>query len=347
MKRIGNLYEDVVSYDNIRKAMLDASKTKRSQKRVQEVLRNSDFYAAIIRDNFHISGIYKEKVHIDESSGKTRILEIPPYFPDQIIHHALVDVTYPYIRKKYINQTCCSVKGRGTLYASMIVRKYIRSGARYFVKFDIKKYFPNIDHEILKELLRKIIKDKKVLELYDEIIDSVRCGIPIGNYTSQPLANLYLTPLDRFIKETLKVRYYVRYMDDFIIMGENKKKLCRLIEPIKEYIRDNLKLKTHDNEHVDTISYLDKKGKRHGSPIDFCGFRHYADHSTIRRRIYKRLRRSLLRQSARPSVQRAKRLMCYYGYLKHSDSSIAERRASEAIAVSKKLLKKENTKWKK
>ena len=339
MKKIGYLYEKVISAENIRHAMMNASKTKRNQKIVKTVLGNQNYYISLIQRGFHIKGDYKRKAHVDESSGKERILEVPSYFPDQIIQHALIDVTYPYIGRKFIDQTCCSIIGRGTLYASKLVRRYIRLGARYFVKFDIRKYFPNINHDILKKQLRGIFKDKRILELYDEVIDSVEDGIPIGNYTSQSLANLYLTPLDRFIKEKLKIEYYVRYMDDFIIMGRNRRKLEKMIEQIKKYIHDHLKLNTHDDEKVLSISYIGRDGKRHGSPIDFCGFRHYSDHTTIRRRVYKRLRRCCLRQVSRPSVQRAKRLVCYCGYLDHSDSCKAKSKYIKAINVSRKLLK--------
>ncbi len=319
--------------------MLNASATKRKQRAVQNVLANNDYYVREIQSNFHIAGKYKTKIHIDDSSGKRRILEVPPYYPDQIIQHALVDVTYPYIRKKFIDQTCCSIIGRGTLYASKLVREFIRRGARYFVKFDIRKYFPNVDHDILKRQLGRIFKDAKIIELYEEIIDSTEHGIPIGNYTSQSLANLYLTPLDRYVKEQLHIEFYVRYMDDFIIMGRNRRKLESSIAPIKNYIKTQLKLKTHDDERVLAISHIGKDGKRHGAPIDFCGFRHYSDHTTIRRRIYKRFRRCCIRQAKCPSVHRSRRLMCYYGYLVHSNSEQISKKYTKAIHISSCLSK--------
>jgi hypothetical protein len=175
----------------------------------------------------------------------------------------------------------------------------------------------------------KIFKDRKVVDCYSEIIHSVPNGIPIGNYTSQSLANLYLTPLDRYVKETLKADYYVRYMDDFIIMGASKRKLKNMIIPIKSFVSEKLNLRTHDNEKVQQIAY-----RNHGSPIDFCGYRHYSDHTTIRRRIWKRLRRALTREEKSRSPERAKRISCYIGYMKHSDSRNIRERYGKTIGDS-------------
>lgn len=315
MKRIGYLYDKTTSLENIKIAIQKASKTKKDKWFVRKVLNNIDYYAEKVQSNFHITGNYRKKIHIDNSSNKVRELEIPPFFPDQIVQHALVEITLPYIENKFIDQTCCSIKKRGSLYASKQARKYIRQGCRYFVKFDIKKYFPNIDHEILKNQLKKIFKDKKVLEAYFEIIDSTDKGLPIGNYTSQPLANLYLTPLDRYIKETLKVKYYIRYMDDIVILSKNKRQLKKIIKPIKEYI-SLLKLETHNDEIVYDLKL---------TPLDFCAYRHYIGYTTIRRRVCKRLIRCFMRQRKYDISTRRKRGVSYYGYVVNSNSKYLER----------------------
>lgn len=340
MKRVNNLYPKIVSYENISLAIDNASKTKKDHSVAKRIYRNRNFYIKAIQSNFHVSGKYRLKKHIDASSMKERILEIPPFYPDQIIQHALVDVTLPYFLKRFIDQTCCSIKGRGTLYASNIVRKAIRSGSRYYVKFDIRKYFPNVDHEILKEQVRRLFKDKQVLALYDEIIDSTPKGLPIGNYTSQPLANLYLTPLDRFIKEKLKVRYYVRYMDDFIIFGSNRRKLDKLIPIIDGFVSSSLKLQTHPDKRVMKIAYRSRSGKTIGSPVDFCGFRHYQSYVTIRRRVWRKARRALIRQETNPCLVRGQRTMCYYGYIVHSDSKNVFRRYGKGLNISKDIVKR-------
>lgn len=310
MKRVGNLYEQVIDIENIKLAIHNASKTKKKHRVVKKINKNADEYAMALHNNFRISGDYRKKIHIDNSSQKERLLEIPPFYPDQIVQHALVKITLPYIEKRFIAQTCCSIKKRGSLYASELARKYIRSGCKYFVKLDIRKYFPNIDRQILKDQLKRIFKDKNILSSYFEIIDSTEKGLPIGNYTSQPLANLYLTPLDRFIKETLKVKYYIRYMDDIVILSKNKRKLKKLIKPIKDFI-STLKLETHNDEIVYSLKY---------TPLDFCAYRHYSTHTTIRRRVCKRIIRCLKRNKKYVITKRMKRGISYYGYILHSNS---------------------------
>lgn len=332
MKRFGNLYKTVSSIDTIYKAIDSAAKTKKNHRFVTIVEANKDYYANMIHGYFHITGLYTGKQHVDISSGKERLLEVPPFYPDQIIQHALIDTTDFIFKRYFIYDCCCSIKGKGSLFASQRVRKAIDLGGCYFVKFDICKYFNNIDHDILKAQLRKLFKDNQVLALFDEIIDLTKKGIPIGNYTSQNLANLYLTPLDRFIKEKLKIPFYVRYMDDFIILGRNKRKLKKAIEPIKKFCQEELKLETHGNERVFNVRE---------TPVDFCGYRHFLDKTVIRKRVWKRARRCLLRQQRKPCKARARRLACYLGYFKHSDSRNIYQRYEKVIKDSLRLLKKE------
>jgi len=334
-KNTSNLYEKVVSLDNIDSAIDEASRTKKNHRVVKNVYKMRNQVCKDISSNFHITGKYHVKERADVSSGKIRTLTIPPFYPDQIVQHALTRVCEPFIIRRLMPECCCSIKGRGTLYASMLVRKAIRSGDRYFVKFDIHHYFQSIDHQVMIGLLGKVFKDRRIIASYTEIINSVAEGIPIGNYTSQSLANLYLTPLDRYIKETLKAPHYVRYMDDFIIMGTSKRKLEAMIDPIKKFIHKKLNLSTHDSEKTIRIAY---KGK--GSPIDFCGYRHYSDHITIRKRVWKRLRRALMREEKNKSQRRAKRIACYLGYLRHSNSRDILKRFGKTISVCLSILRK-------
>jgi len=144
----------------------------------------------------------------------------------------------------------------------------------YYLKLDIQKYYPSINHNILKSLLRKKFKDKDLLELLDNIIDSAP-GCPIGNYLSQYFANFYLTYFDHWLKEQKKVKYYIKYMDDIIILHESKEYLYNLLIEIKQYLEDNLKLKVKSNYIISPIS----KG------IDFVGYITYPTHIRLRKRI--------------------------------------------------------------
>jgi RNA-directed DNA polymerase len=311
MKRYGNIYEKVINLTNIEMAFYESlnNSKKRKRKDIQYKLENIDVFAKKIQNNFHISGKYTTKIMNDRNTGKVRELLVPRYFPDQIIHHALTRQTLPYINKKIMHECCCSIKGRGTLYGSMLVRKALKiKGIKYYAQFDIKKYFPNVNQDILVKQLENIFKDKQIIGLYKEIIYSVPKGIPLGNYTSQSLSNLYLTPLDRYIKQILRIKYYVRYADDFVIIGRNKRELNRAIPLIANFLKNDLKLEIHENVKVYSI---------YERPIDFCGYKHYKEFTTIRKRNWKKARRMLLRET---NLTRAKRLMAYLGYIIHSNS---------------------------
>lgn len=331
MKRYGNIYERVTNLTNIEMAFYESlnNSKKRKRKDIQYKLENIDVFAKKIQNNFHISGKYTTKIMNDKNTGKVRELLVPRYFPDQIIHHALTRQTLPYINKKIMHECCCSIKGRGTLYGSMLVRKALKNkGVKYYAQFDIKKYFPNVNQDILVKQLENIFKDKQIIDLYKEIIYSVPNGIPLGNYTSQSLSNLYLTPLDRYIKQTLRIKYYVRYADDFVIIGKNKRELNKAIPLITIFLKNELKLEIHENVKVYSI---------YERPIDFCGYKHYKEFTTIRKRNWKKTRRMLLRET---NLTRAKRLMAYLGYIIHSSSYNIIQRFNKVINNARIIISK-------
>lgn len=333
MKRIGYLYEKVISEDNIKNAILEAYKNKKVKTRYKykKYIDNIDFYVQELINNFHINGEYEIKNRIDSNSGKIRELQIPKFYPDQIIQHALTQITLPYIMKKITRECSCSIKKRGTLYASKLIRKALKKKSiKYYAQFDIIKYFPSIDRDILLCQLKNIFKDSKIIDCYHEIIYSVSNGIPIGNYTSQHLSNLYLSPLDRYIKQELHIEYYSRYADDFVILSSNKRKLEKAIPLIVNFLYDKLKLKVHDNIIVKNV---------YESPIDFAGYKHYKKYTIIRKRNWKKTRRMLIRKNTK---KRARRLISYYGYIKNSNSRYILKRYIEKIKYAKTLLKKEN-----
>lgn len=331
MKRTGNLWQEITSIENIKMAFIESVKqpSKRKRKDVKERISNLDKNAEWLKNNFHISGKYIHKTIVDQNSNKERQLEIPRYFPDQVIHHAITRVTLPYIMKKIPSECCCSIKGRGTLYASKLLRKAVKKkGMKYYAQFDIKKYFPSIDQDILMAQLERIFKDENLLEAYREIIYSIPNGLSIGNYTSQSLSNLYLTPLDRFVKQKLRIEYYVRYADDFVLVSSNKRKLEKAIPQIVEFLKRELHLELHSPIIVRKIE--DK-------PIDFCGYKHYKSHTALRKRNWKKTRRMLLRQVTK---SRALRLMSYLGYLVNSNSRNIINRFSNILSYSKLILRK-------
>ncbi len=168
-------------------------------------------------------------------------------FQDRVVHHAIINILEPIFERKLVNETYACRVGKGTHIAlkksQYLVRKY-----DYYLKGDIKKYFESINHQVLRLLIRKIFKDKKLINLLDKIVShqppytETGKGLPIGNLTSQHFANIYLGEFDLFVKHKLKCRGYIRYMDDFILFSNNKKELSTFLIRIRSFLSDTLRL---------------------------------------------------------------------------------------------------------
>lgn len=314
MKRFANLYDRMFASDNIRKAIIEASRHKRKNRySVRYCLENTEEVIERIQANPHITGEYREILRKDPSSGKERRILVPRFFPDQIIQHCVFRVLNPLIERSYYRYSCSCIKGRGQVYASNHLRRVLKSDrkrTKYYVKLDVRKYYDSVDHDVLKAKCRRLIKDDKALRLLDEIIDSVPRGIPIGNYSSQIFANMFLTEADHFIKETLRVPHYLRFADDMVLLSGNKRRLERQVGLIREHL-NSMKLGIHGNEAIKETD---------GGFIDFVGYRHYRGKTAIRRRIFRRLRRVALRLRRRICIARCRRMMSYNGFVVHSDS---------------------------
>lgn len=269
MKRIGYLYEKVISIDNIELAIIKASKGKNKRKAVNKILDNIDYYVKkinnMLKNKTYIPSPYIEKT-IKERL-KERIIYKPRFYPDQCIHWALMLQLEKILMNKMYYWNCASIKGRGLNHAFKYIKRILKvdnKNTKYCLKLDVKKFYPSIDKNILKNKFRKIIKDKDLLWLIDKIIDSNEKGLPIGNYTSQWFANFYLTDLDNYIKQESKVKYYTRYMDDMILFSSNKKELHKIKLKIENYLNKNLNLKLKENWQL---------FKTDSRPLDFLGYR--------------------------------------------------------------------------
>lgn len=318
MKRIGYIYPKIYDIENIKEAIYNASKGKRSHKYVKKVLNDIDYYAVKVQVMLKNKSYMPSKPIIktiqDNSSGKIRTIHKPNFYPDQIIHWSLMLQVEPIIMKGMYIYNCGSVKGRGTTYAQKAVRKWLDKDPRntkYCLKMDIRKYYPSINNEILKQMFRRKIKDKDCLWLIDTIIDGNQ-GQPIGYYTSQWFANFYLEGLDHYIKETLGVKYYVRYVDDLVLFGSNKKKLHKVRKSISEYA-GALKLSIKDNWQVFRVDKRD---------VDFVGVRFYRNKTTLRRRNALRIRRRMkkIKRKGYLNDKDASAVISYWGWIKRTDS---------------------------
>jgi len=269
MKRYSNLFAKIIYFDNLYFAYIKARLSKRYRFDVLKFTNNLEIELIQIQNELlnrsYKTGGYKTfKIHDPKERD---IFALP--FKDRVVHHALVNIIEPIFDKIFIYDNYACRKGKGTHSGLLRTKKFLKyfSPNDYFLKCDIRKYFPSVNKEILKQLIRRKIKCRDTLWLVDEVIDSSKDGLPIGNLTSQLFANLYLNPLDHYLKEILRIRYYVRYMDDFIVFANNKSDLGEILKKIKDFL-NIYKLELNSKTGIAKI----KQG------IDFLGYRIWPTH---------------------------------------------------------------------
>lgn len=244
MKRATYLFNQIVDYENIRLAWLKARKDKSSKPVVQNFSKNVNSNLLKVQKNLRSNPpVLSSYTQFTIFDPKERIISVVPFI-DRVMHHAIMNVLEPVFERQFIYHTYACRKGKGShkavAYAFSKAKKH-----KYFLKLDVRKYFDNIDHKVLKIMLERIIKDKECLNLLFALIDSygeTGKGLPIGNLTSQFFANFYLSALDHFILENLKVDGYVRYMDDFLLFGNSEFDLNKKLLRIDAFCYEKLKL---------------------------------------------------------------------------------------------------------
>lgn len=309
MKRIGNLFDKIVSIENLYLAEKKARKNKSNRKEVIEFSKNKHTLLLKLQQQLineeYVTSKYDTFV-IKEP--KERLIFKLPYYPDRIVHHAIMNILEPIWVSIFVKNTYSCIKGRGIHAAVKDIKKALKDkqNTKYCLKLDIKKFYPSINHKILKKIIRRKLKDCKLLRLLDSIISSTY-GVPIGNYLSQFFANLFLAYFDHWVKEVKKVKYYFRYADDITIFAGSKEELRQLFEEIKEYLA-NLGLQVKDNYQ---IFPLDSRG------LSFVGYVFFHTHTRIRKNI----KRSLCRTSSRlknRSIEKYRAHICsFIGWLKY------------------------------
>ena len=248
MRRIGGLFDGVVSYANLyrayRKALLGARKNEEQARFYYNLESELVTLRRELVDETYIPGPYRYFMIHDP---KEREIAIAP-FRDRVVHHAIVNVLEPIYERRFIYDSYATRKGKGTLAAIRRAQSFLQE-SRYYIKLDISKYFASIDRNTLLEILKRKLKDARLLELITRIVwnppDEDR-GLPIGNMTSQFFANVYLDPFDHFVKETLKQRHYIRYMDDFVDFTNDRESIPDLLAQMKAYLKDRLGLKVKE-----------------------------------------------------------------------------------------------------
>ena len=236
---------------------------------------------------------------------------------DRVVHHAVYKILYPYFDKKFIYDSYSCRNNKGThraMHRFLTFERKVSHNNRqtvWVLKGDIQKFFANIDHSVLKEILNKHIPDEDILWLLNQIIDSfhtenaTNIGLPLGNVTSQLLINVYMNEFDQFMKRELKVHFYIRYADDFVILHKDRQYLENLIPKISDYLNMQLKLSLHPNKlFIKTIT----------SGIDFLGWVHFPYHRVLRTTTKRRMLKKL------KHTQKKESLASYLGLLKHGNA---------------------------
>ena len=317
------------------------TKRKRNRPEIIKIIKNYDKckkrLLEYIKTGNYKPIIHKAKVINDGFKLKKRII-IQPYFtpnkPEQWIQHIVVQVLKPFFMKGMYEFSCGSVPNRGVHYGKKYLEKFIKENPKkikYVLKADIHHFYENINTNLIKDRLKKYIKDEKFLELVYFILDSnagylpsgeiYRPGLPIGFYTSQWFANWFLQPFDHYIKEELRADFYMRYMDDIVIFSSNKRQLKKMLFKIDKYLK-TLDLELKDNYQIFLFDYTDKNGEKHGRFIDFMGFKFYRNKTTIRKSVFLRARRLAIRLNKKHKISwyDACRMLSYMGWFLPTDT---------------------------
>lgn len=245
MKRHGNLFDRCFSAENLYAAYLDARKGKRAKRAVFEFEKRLGPNLAELREEI-LTGTYQPRPYFSfmVQERKPRLIHAPA-FRDVVAQHAIYRIVYPLFDRTFIDQSYACRKGKGTHRCADYVQQAMRQypGDRYTLHLDVRKFFYTIDRAILRELLKRVIKDERLLTvmgLYAEHGDPL--GIPIGNLLSQLYALIYLNPVDHYIKRVLKVRHYARYVDDLVLIGLTRDEALMARDAIAVFLRDRLGL---------------------------------------------------------------------------------------------------------
>lgn len=262
MKRIGNLFNRIISYENLVRAEKKARLGKTKRYGVKKFDRNPHenlvrLQKALIEDTYRTSEYCVYTIIADRGNKEREIYRLP-YYPDRIVHHAIMNVIEPYLVNRFTADTFNCLKGRG-------------------IHYGVKRLKRDLKQDVLYSQFEKVFKDKKLLRLLHHVVYSTPKGLPIGNYISQFAANLNLTWFDRWIKQVLKIKYYYRYCDDIVILHPDKDYLRYCLQEIEKYLADNLKLKVkRKKKFIYKLGYK-SKNKRLTSLAAYWGWCKYGN----------------------------------------------------------------------
>jgi retron-type reverse transcriptase len=319
-------YDNIISVENLLKAWKEFKRGKSKRKDVLEFEINlMDNVFSLHRDLKNKTYKHGEYEAFNISDPKPRNIH-KAMVRDRLLHHAVYRKLYFFFDKKFITDSYSCRKRKGTHRAINRFREYERKGSKnhtktvWVLKCDISKFFASIDHKILIEILKENIEDEDIIWLLSQIIESFNStrkgvGLPLGNLTSQLLVNIYMNKFDQFMKHKIKVKYYIRYADDFVVLSQNREYLKNILLEMKEFLQNELKLEMHPNKvSIKTFS----------SGVDYLGWVHFSKHRVLRtatkRRMFKRI---IETEGKRETTQ------SYLGLLSHGDTYKLKRKLIE------------------
>ena len=325
MKYFIHNYDSIITVEKLLKAWQEFLRDKKNRKDV--IL----FQAKLMDNIFDLYNDLKNKTYTHGGYTAFNISDPKPReihkatVRDRLLHHLIYQELYGYFDPKFIHDSYSCRVDKGTHKAINRFREFSRKVSKnntktcWVLKCDIRKFFANIDHDILKKILSKTVFDSEVRWLLSQVIDSFKTqntinsaiaenivkGLPLGNLTSQLLVNIYMNEFDQFMKRELKVKYYIRYADDFVVLSDSKSYLEDLIPRISDFLEKQLKLQLHPNKvFIKTLA----------SGIDFLGWVHFPEHRVLRTTTKRRMLKNLKNNKKEATLQ------SYLGMISHGNT---------------------------
>jgi retron-type reverse transcriptase len=293
-RTFSGLFAKATSWENIIRAYKETRAKKKNRVSAVAVHERYDVILCRLREEL-VSGVWSPVCYKNFSvwnTSKKRSIEAPR-FKDRIVHHAVVQVLEPLFEKKFISDSYSCRKGRGPHTAVERIESFLRkctgaAGECYVLKCDVSKFFPSIDHDILMGILARTVREKEMLSLIKRAMiapgNESGKGLPIGALTSQLLSNVYMSPFDDYVKNRLRIPYYVRYADDFVILDRSKDVLKGWLRYIDWFLSEKLQLRLNPKTSI----FKSHQG------IDFCGYRIWATHRLPRKRVVRDAKKRML-----------------------------------------------------
>lgn len=304
-------FKNIIGINNLLEAWKEFIKGKKNKKDVQifslNLMDNILLLNCDLANNKYKHGKYQ---CFNICDPRPRIIH-KASVRDRLVHHTIYRKLYPFFDKIFISDSYSCRINKGTHKA---INRFCSFGYKvsqnntktcWVLKCDIKKFFASIDHKILIQILQKYILRKNIFHLLQEIIKSFKPGLPLGNLTSQLFVNIYMNKFDKFIKHNLKIKYYIRYCDDFVIFSRNRNYLEKQVILIKKFLKNKLKLDLPDNKAIISTLY---------SGVDFLGWVHFPDHRVLRTKTKKRMFKKIKINNSLETLN------SYLGLLKHGNT---------------------------